>query len=458
MSRPGRRALLWSLLGGGGLLLVGAAVLVILLCTPPGARYALGFVRDRLPAGTEIEAVRGRLIGPLSVTGVRVLTKTASITVDTVTVEWRLSRLLRRRLDVTRLRLEGVNVTLREATERPAAQPRDTLPSVNLPFGVLLPDVVVRRIDVITPRGDGARRLDSLTLAATVHRDRLEVEALVVRGQDVYAELRGHLRPAGGYPVEVEYSWTVRVKGKAFVGQGRLSGDLDRLTWEEDVTSPVGVSVRATAESLLGERTFTASVAVTDLDLSRLDSTLAEGQFNGRLDLHGSLAEFTASATAWGRHEMVDSVSARLRGGRRGGLWIVDTANIVFPGKPLRIVVDGTVTTRQDRLVLDGTARWSALGWPLDGTGRFRSSGRYPGPGRRLREPAAASPGADWNGAALRSGGREHKPAGGIHLLSAVRPWDSHGFADKGPVWTSTQAPLVREVLPSSLDRRCFLS
>ena len=96
-------------------LVVGAMVLAgWLVGTPAGARWAFDWVPRAGLAELRVEKVEGRLLGPLSIEGLKLEVPGAQIELDRATLEWSPGALLRREARVANLAAGRLVIRLRE--------------------------------------------------------------------------------------------------------------------------------------------------------------------------------------------------------------------------------------------------------------------------------------------------------------------------------------------------------
>ena len=137
-----RRILKILLLSIGSLLMVSLAALGFFLTTESGARF---LITRLLPESVKMNAVDGRLIGPLVVHGVQLDTAALSVGIERAELRWRPGSILAGALQVDRLQVDGVTITKRQAPEEPppAEKPFELPAQVSTPLSVEVRELVV---------------------------------------------------------------------------------------------------------------------------------------------------------------------------------------------------------------------------------------------------------------------------------------------------------------------------
>jgi translocation and assembly module TamB len=122
-----------------GALLVPLAWLV---GTRSGLEFVWQRVASRLGSGIEVEALDGRLLGPVRAMGVTLDAGSLHIEAQQLELEWHPMRLLRGTFAVERLALSGVDVTQRSVAAPESAGPSSS-PELRDSFALRLDFIVV---------------------------------------------------------------------------------------------------------------------------------------------------------------------------------------------------------------------------------------------------------------------------------------------------------------------------
>ncbi len=282
----------------------------IVVSTSAGAHW---FMRQlpRLGAPITVAEVRGKLRGPLELYGVRIGLESASLQIDRTVIEPRLLGLLRARLTVDEIEVDGVSLIIRSAEDEPRptpeAQDRDAK-APQSPIDIVIRKGVVRDLSVRAPNqieiADG-----ELTITGTLESYQLEATA-VVRGPRL-PEARLALRGRGALDrLEIDAS-RLDVLDGSVLAQGRIAW-LPDLEWDIAVEAsdvapaalfpdpdswPGAVRLRAGSRGVLSERGPVGSVQLDTLTGRLRDQPLSG---RGALALEGAGYRLEGLGLAWG--------------------------------------------------------------------------------------------------------------------------------------------------------------
>jgi len=379
--RISRRALRRTLAVSTALTAALCAVLWLILYTGIGTNLVLRYVRARLAPTTTIGSVEGSLRGPLRIVGVRYVGEAVRVTVDSIRLEWRLSALLRRTLDVTTLRASGTRIELLETGSRigeegPAGVVPTQPPAFQLPVRVALADVVLSRVELISGSDANSSIVDSVSAAARTAGDTIYIDRVEIFGERLYGKLLGFVQTSGSYPLGLEYEVETVARELFVVGRGNVAGDLHHAETRQEITRPIRAELHAEFDSLLTARSFTASGTVAEFNLTDIDSSWTAVRLGGEFQASGSIAEFRTHAVAQIADAMTGPASARISISRAAEAWQFDSVAVSFLDHPARLTLTGMLELSDGDPKFDGQFGWSGLGWPMHNTQRIISDGR----------------------------------------------------------------------------------
>jgi translocation and assembly module TamB len=163
----------------GIVLIVCSVGVLALVATGPGARLVVGIVLPRLPIDMTVAEVQGRLLGPLTTTGVRLKLDAVEITADTVALDWRPLALLRPHLVIDWLDVVGLIIAVdttsgdRDTLGIAASEAAQDTGAALLPFPIEFGRLSARRAAIDVP---GVARVDGISLQAGGSSDAFLVE------------------------------------------------------------------------------------------------------------------------------------------------------------------------------------------------------------------------------------------------------------------------------------------
>lgn len=214
-----------AVVAAGALCLLTAAVL-FLLTTGAGLRWTVDQVLTRAGLPVEIDEIDGRILGPLSLTGVRYRDPVsgAGVRVDTIELDWHPRALLGGLLHIARLRTVGIAYTPATSTGPTGTFPR----SLPLPAAVRVERLEVESLAI----GGGAR--SRIHIERGSMRGELDADSLTLERIDIdagpYGAADGRIRLGlkSPLPLEASVDWRMKVEGlPRFKGELSVSGDLN---------------------------------------------------------------------------------------------------------------------------------------------------------------------------------------------------------------------------------------
>ncbi|WP_430391205.1 translocation/assembly module TamB domain-containing protein [Dyella sp. 20L07] len=240
--RPRRRWLRWSLLSLLAVLLLLILFVVWLLGTSSGLRFALARAEGFTHGALTVQSAQGRLIGPLDVTGLRYADGDGlDVNVAKTRINLRASALLRKRLHVLALNIDGVDVALPKS--KPDEPESESSFSWKPPFDMLLDHAHVGSVH-ISQDGQPLFASDTLDLAGSWTNRGIELRQLALRAPDGHADLTGTIVVAGNYQGDskADFAWTV--DGNEYAGQLEAHGDGKQARLDLQLSQPMAARLQ----------------------------------------------------------------------------------------------------------------------------------------------------------------------------------------------------------------------
>jgi len=274
-----------------------------LLGSESGARFALERAKGALAGKLELALLRGALTGPLELHDVHYRDPAAGIdvSIQSVKVDYELSRLFSRTLHVAALDVEGVDVALTTVKPTTPPVPPPSLQSLlTPPLEILLDRARVTRM-AVKRDGQPVFAGDSVDLAATWTNDALRISRLALRAPDGTLDLDGtlssyrDLQGAG----KLVFDWRLPSARVAANVDVRNDGKVTTLTahLNQPLTAALDADIAAGDDKLpwklkLDVPAINPSQLLHDETLKTLALKLegsgdrAQGQLRGNLDLN----------------------------------------------------------------------------------------------------------------------------------------------------------------------------
>lgn len=156
-----------------------AAILAFLAGTTAGARFVVARALARVPAGMTVDVARvdGRLLGPLSLEGVRIGNRLVEVAIDSVGLDWSPRRLLSRQLHIERVAIDGVDARLLPPPADgpvPADAGDGPKPPPEMPLEIVITEARASNVKLLVTE---SVELRDLRLALRGRADRYELDA-----------------------------------------------------------------------------------------------------------------------------------------------------------------------------------------------------------------------------------------------------------------------------------------
>ena len=321
---------------GAALLIVGA-LLIWVAGTESGLQFVWQRVAPHLPEEIDIEALEGRLSGPLVLTGVGLRTETLQLRIERAELQWHPLGLLAESLDIERLYVRGLDVVQLPSGGQPPKPAGTQQERIELPL-----DIQVARASLEEARFRSAPEAEPLLI------ERVDLQGRFDRDESLQGQLDWVLR-SGNYP--------------NVIGSTRLSGSLRALTIQQRIEAPYNASAEVLVREPLGELSLDGELTLTvqpaelgiDLSNSTIDSSLSfEGTLE-RLALNGRVA---LSA------EQFDRVDAQLQAAYEEGALQIENLQLAHSASTAAMQASGRVAFAPE-LALDLRSTWTGLQWPL---------------------------------------------------------------------------------------------
>ena len=337
--------------------------------TTAGLRFIAARALPLLPITLEIEAIEGRLAGPIVLGRLDFVAPGVSGEIARVELDWRPAALLRRTLHIDALRISEPHIEWLglESSKAPGEAGRGTGESFSLPVDVSLDRLVITG-GVLRSAGEAVVEGVELDLSAAASGRELRLRSLELRSSRGQAAGRAHVSLDPAQPWDVDLGWQLALQDTGFAGRTRLQGLPSELEVTQDISAPLVATLDGVVRGLPDKPSWALGLVVEPLPgNTRLWPGALEG-FSVRLDIDGDIADsrvvgdFELPAHVAGSTAIEAQVGwvehvARLRSLE---LSLQDGAALSGHGwfEP------GGVPTAEFMLNGDG------LGWPLDGRER----------------------------------------------------------------------------------------
>ena len=344
--------------------------LLLIISTESGTRFAWQCTEPFLADTVRIDAVIGRLAGPLTMKGVMVETETFRLELGKIDLDWRPSRLFRLLLDFDQIKVEGLHYTQLKVTKpqkeersEPIALPEKIVFLLDLRLGnVSLRDFEFRSLPDSAPL-----IIDSALLEAALSRRQLVISTLKVSAPLLAVEGDVRLTTNQDYLLNGELRWNVPLPDyPSLIGKTVLQGSLHSLTLNQSIAEPYNVEAVVHLRNLINNLTFDATLDMMPLDLKTLNADLPPITLQLGVTGKGSPDDMVVNMKSWLEAPELGRLNSSLTGGLKGKTFILDEFKVTVPEQPGQVTFNGQVEMAEEQN-LDFTANWQHLQWPLEG-------------------------------------------------------------------------------------------
>jgi translocation and assembly module TamB len=348
-------------------LVAAAFALTALLTSEAGLQWTFARVAALVPGELRVQALHGNLLGPIHARGLVYRDARTELHIGGLVLDWQPGALLRATWHITRLDLDDVQLHRRSPPASTAPTPR-----LSLPLAVELDAI---RLTHAAFTLDGADTVTQVRaeLSGSGHDTRVQLTQFTIETEHYSIAAAGQIDLAPPYPVDLDLRWSVRVSTLApLAGHGWLRGDSRRLATEQQLASPWGGQLNASASDVLGATNWNATLATADLNPATWVNGWPAALLRAHIEAQGDRRQLTARGRVGisqaGRtldgdvHVRAADTGVTLEAltlRERGGDATLSATGAWQPG-------DATAP-----FVMRGT--WQALRWPLAGEPRARS-------------------------------------------------------------------------------------
>ena len=270
------------------LLVLLTAALWWLLGSAGGLRFALAQAQHFTDGALTVQHAEGRLIGPLKLSGLRYSDHSGlDAKVAQAELDLRIWPLLRKRVHILNLQVEGVDVALpRSAPDEPESQSSFSLKP---PIDLLLDRVHVGKVRITQEQDDHQQQplflSDNLDLAGRWTAKGIELHKLTLRAPDGHADLNGELAISTDEKGDGALGFGWKVAGVDYAGDIEAHGDGKRVKVDLKLSQPMAAQIDLDLTQS-GDFPWTAKIALPAFDPKPLlgDSALK----TLALDIQGS--------------------------------------------------------------------------------------------------------------------------------------------------------------------------
>jgi translocation and assembly module TamB len=344
------------------------AALFWVIGTESGTQFAWRHARSFVPTGVEIDALEGRLTGPLEARGLKISNDAFQLEIDKIDLQWLPLQLLHRVLDIDHIAVEGVRYTQLEVIPpqpKEESAPTNLPEEIVLPLGVRLGEVSLRDFEFRSQPDNAPFVIISATLSASVNEQEVDISSLKIESPLFTVAGKTLLTTHGDYAVQGELDWQVPVPDyPAAHGHTLLNGSLREMTITQSITKPYDVQGTVLLQNPVENLAFEVALHINPLELQTLNKDLPPMTAQLTVRGKGNPDDITFSLSGWAEDPGLGRVNTTLTGGFKSNVVTLDALKVNVAEHAAQITARGQLDVA-DTPEFNLTVDWQQLQWPL---------------------------------------------------------------------------------------------
>ncbi|MBA1443692.1 MAG: translocation/assembly module TamB domain-containing protein [Gammaproteobacteria bacterium] len=329
-----------------------------------GTRWLFDLARDLAPGELQADSLKGRLTGPLYLTGLSYRDGDLLLEISHLNLDWQPVALLQRRLQILSLELHQSRLTLPQTASDDT--PAEPFSGLALPLELVLKSVEVTDFHLIQPAAAEPVIIEQISLAAQTSGDTLKINHLDATALGAQVVINGNVRLIPTLPLELQLQWRYQLpEGPGLSGQGHVTGNLTELKLDQTLSPPLSTSLNATLYELETAPHWDAKLALNGTNLGAFVAGFP-ARINGRLHTTGSPDTIKVDGNLKLTERSLGELNTALALTYEAGSLIADHLQITTP-TGAKIEGRGRYTVDGAQGVFDADLSWSDLRWPLAG-------------------------------------------------------------------------------------------
>ncbi|HET8551112.1 MAG TPA: translocation/assembly module TamB domain-containing protein [Gammaproteobacteria bacterium] len=325
-------------------------------------------LKHAIPKNMTVQKIEGSLLGPLTLKGVTIHTSRAKIHVDQLTADWSAGALFHATIDVTSLKLVGVDVYLQPKTAAAPGAQKTGPPKLKPPLSVNLEHVIVQNVVVHSAAGKKPFVIKTAELSGKLTKKKLAINHIEAHGP--LFDVTGHasIVPKNDYPTAGQLDFKLHLPGYVPAsGTTIIAGSLRNLRVTLAVAPPYHMQAALIADALAKPITMQAQVTLADMPLHEVHAAWPKIALNATAKAHGAPKNLHYQLTSRLDGTKIGKLDIALDGGYANKIATIKNLAITRPDSRMRLHAAGKVDTAGKAPVLALHLDWHALGYPFAG-------------------------------------------------------------------------------------------
>lgn len=343
----------------GVFLLVMCCVMASLLFSGLGLQVTLRIVSTLTDDAVTVEKSRGRIMGRWEVEGLRLKNADTDILIQRLLFNWHPIELLRGKLFISELLVDGAEMVLADQVSEVAAGTREfQLPEISLPIPFLVEQARINTFSLSRPGGKKIFALEYSQAAFSGGGNSLLIDGMVIRVPGYEVSMRGRLDFYGDWPLVGSGSWKVdQGECSEMTGTFGMKGPLESPLLTVSMEEPGKVEIQGALEQLFTDLRWKLDGSASELYLPDVCADLPDLSIGLQISAEGEVTDY----------------SGQLRGDFSFSGFPSAAAVLSLHGDGDGLTIDkGTIDVEESQGYLTGAFSWKdALTW----NGQFEVKG-----------------------------------------------------------------------------------
>jgi translocation and assembly module TamB len=346
----------------GLVLILSLSLLLYIGSSQSGAHRLFALVQTWVPGELSVDAIQGRLAGPLLIKGLRYRQKDGlAFENDILRLDWRPAALLKGRLEIIELGLSNTGLILPEGESE--TEPAEPFQGLDLPMGITVERFSSDLFKLTGAEGEEPVVIEHLDFRAASEGERLVISKLSFDGLSAKLELDGSVGLDESLPLALNLEWRYSLpEGVVLSGQGEIKGNAKKLRLHQEVAAPLSSVVDVDLMNLLETPSWQAVLLLNEAQLvefaKEFPATL-QGRLSARGDLDNATLEGAMRLTEPGLGEINSELAASYHSGK------VRLTSLKLTN-PQAVDIEGEGEYHIGEEELSFQLQWQGLRWPLN--------------------------------------------------------------------------------------------
>lgn len=278
-----KRWLKRSVIAGSVITLFG---LYLLLATQTGLRLVFDALRQHIPGVLTVQATNGKLLGPITLSGLRYQNAGLLLQIDELQIDWQIYKLLWNNLDLHTLHADGVQLSLNGQAEKTGNQP------FRLPLNVQMQDARISRLSITTASATSPMRIEKISLRGRGEKHQITFDELQIQQSRLLLKSHGQIGLTDAYPLQLDLHWEYTpVHELQLEGNGHIQGDSHKLQITQEVSRDIDASLTGEITDLLANPHWHANLQLRRVNTAQWNKPATNIVIAGALQGAGNFSD-----------------------------------------------------------------------------------------------------------------------------------------------------------------------